>query len=98
MERNSELEDLTKDFYYTFLRNPKAGGGYISKIFPADMVRYEAVGYNIEVVFTGKHQCDLKVTGPSNIKELMSIPYGSDEKPDWKKFSEGVFTLIKEKS
>ncbi|MBU3924241.1 MAG: hypothetical protein KJ592_04950 [Nanoarchaeota archaeon] len=96
MEKDTTLEHLAKDFHI-FLRDEKTyGRSYIAKLLPPNTVRYEAAGYHIETEFTDKYQCNLTVTGPLNLEELISVPYESPKEPNWTSFFKGIFTLIKE--
>jgi len=100
MKRNDKTEHLAKSFY-TFLRDPSTtGGSYASSTPLPNTVSYNVMGYQIETRFTNEHQCKLKITGNLELEELVSIPYNKsskEPKPEWKKFYEGIFILIRQK-
>lgn len=98
MEKDPSLEALAKDFYSFLKDTKKYGRSYpANRTLDTSIVTYSAVGYNIRVEFNEKHSCNVEITGPLSLEELISIPYESENKPNWPEFFKGIFTLIKER-
>ena len=101
METTPITKRYTKE-YHSFLRDSlTSGGSQPAKTPLPDTVSYKILGYYIETKFTNEHQCKLTITGKLELEELVSVPYSESPKgpkPEWKKFHEGIFTLIREKT